>query len=316
MRELVLYTDESVKQGRYYSNFYGGALVRSGDIDDVRRILHDAADAAGFGGEVKWQKVTEPYLNRYKMLMDGFFELVAEDRVKVRIMFTQRRWIPTNLTPKHQEQEYHILYYQFLKHAFGLRYCNPERAPLGLRVYLDQLPEGGAKNSRFKQFVRDLQSIREFRESKIQIVSDQIAEVRSHDHIILQCLDIVLGAMQFRLNDMHLEKAPGSNRRGKRTIAKEKLYKHINRKIRSRASTSASRLGDWAGRSAAGRTRIDTGSSSPRKENLIRPSRSRNRSDPTAAMSRRTCLKWNLGLRGQQGRLGCRIAAVKHERKR
>ena len=39
----------------------------------------------------------------------------------------------------------------------------------------------------------------------------------------MQCLDIVLGAMAFRLNDMHKEKRPDTNRRGKRTIAKEKL---------------------------------------------------------------------------------------------
>ena len=38
--------------------------------------------------------------------------------------------------------------------------------------------------------------------------------------------------MQFRLNDKHLEKPPGANQRGKRTIAKEKLYKHINKRIR------------------------------------------------------------------------------------
>jgi hypothetical protein len=37
--------------------------------------------------------------------------------------------------------------------------------------------------------------------------------------------------MAFRLNQKHLEKPEGAVRRGKRTIAKEKLYKHIHRKI-------------------------------------------------------------------------------------
>ncbi len=45
-------------------------------------------------------------------------------------------------------------------------------------------------------------------------------------------LDVVLGSMCFRLNDKHKEIPPGKKRRGKRTIAKEKLYKHINGKIR------------------------------------------------------------------------------------
>jgi hypothetical protein len=38
--------------------------------------------------------------------------------------------------------------------------------------------------------------------------------------------------MQFRLNDSHKEKPEGARLRGKRTIAKEKLYKHINQRIR------------------------------------------------------------------------------------
>jgi hypothetical protein len=48
----------------------------------------------------------------------------------------------------------------------------------------------------------------------------------------MQCLDVVLGSMQFRLNDKHKEKPEGSRFRGKRTIAKEKLYKYISQRIR------------------------------------------------------------------------------------
>jgi len=59
-----------------------------------------------------------------------------------------------------------------------------------------------------------------------------VAEVKSHDHVVLQCLDIVIGAICFRLNDKHKIKQKGMNRRGNRTIAKEKLYKSILRRIR------------------------------------------------------------------------------------
>ena len=38
--------------------------------------------------------------------------------------------------------------------------------------------------------------------------------------------------MQFRLNDKHLDKPPGSNLRGRRTIAKERVYKAISARIR------------------------------------------------------------------------------------
>ena len=56
-------------------------------------------------------------------------------------------------------------------------------------------------------------------------------EVDSKDHVLLQCLDIVLGAMAFRLNNLHKITAPETGKRGKRTIAKEKLYKHIHARI-------------------------------------------------------------------------------------
>jgi hypothetical protein len=60
---------------------------------------------------------------------------------------------------------------------------------------------------------------------------DQIAEVVSHDHILLQCLDLVLGAMSFRLNDKHTIKPADAHRRGKRTIAKERVYRAINQRL-------------------------------------------------------------------------------------
>jgi hypothetical protein len=56
---------------------------------------------------------------------------------------------------------------------------------------------------------------------------EDIAEFRSHDHVLAQCLDIVLGSMAFRLNNKHKEIPAGQKRRGKRTVAKEKLYKTV-----------------------------------------------------------------------------------------
>lgn len=58
-----------------------------------------------------------------------------------------------------------------------------------------------------------------------------ITEVSSHDHVLLQCLDVVLGSICFRLNDKHLAKPPGSRRRGSRTIAKDELRKFILKRI-------------------------------------------------------------------------------------
>ena len=99
---------------------------------------------------------------------------------------------------------------------------------------MDQLPDTKEKCEKFKAYVRNIPDIHDFEDvhNRLHIREGDVADVCSHKHILLQCTDIVLGAMYFRLNGLHLEKPEGARVRGKRTIAKEKLYKHINSRIR------------------------------------------------------------------------------------
>lgn len=228
--EYIIYCDESEEKGRYFSNFYGGALVRSTDLDFVRETLEKRKSSLNLFNEIKWTKITENYAQKYIDLLDTFFDLIAADKVKVRVMFTQNVNIAKNLSQRHIDQKYFILYYQFLKHAFGLR-CSPQNpGGVTLRVYPDQLPDTSEKAQQFRSYVVALAKNPDFRARRISIAPENVIDVCSHDHVILQCLDVVTGAMWFRLNDMHLEKiAPRT--RGKRTKAKERVYKHINSRI-------------------------------------------------------------------------------------
>jgi hypothetical protein len=230
-REYVIYTDESSKTGRHFANFYGGALIRSDDLDYVKEHLRAQAARLGLGAEIKWQKVSEGYLDRYLAMMDAFFDMVAADLVKIRIMFTRAQLVPL-LTPYHREHQYHLLYYQFLKYAFGLRYSNPSIDDVTLRLYLDRLPDSREKNTLFKHHLLGLQDCAELRSAWISIPRDQIAEVESHEHLPMQCLDVVLGAMQFCLNEVRPEDPDCPAPRGKKTIAKSTLHEHICARIR------------------------------------------------------------------------------------
>ena len=230
--EYIIYCDESERSGSRYSNFYGGALVRSKDFRDVVDQIEDKKRGLNLHQEVKWQKVTWSYVDKYRSLMDEFFGLVRADKVKVRVMFTHNYFRPQDLESYHREHEYFILYYQFIKHAFGLRYSNEGSNPINVRIYFDNLPDTLEKRELFKSFVYGINHWPQFKKARLRIVRDQLAEVTSHKHVVLQCLDIVLGAIQFRLNSKHKIKPSGAKRRGNRTIAKEKLYKHINARIR------------------------------------------------------------------------------------
>lgn len=231
-REIIIYCDESDSKGKFYSDFYGGVLIHSKDLHYVQTLIAQKKEELNFKGEVKWQKVTSNYLEKYIELIDLYFQLTREDRLKTRIMFTQNCHVPQGLEQYHYEHKYFLLYYQFIKHGFGLRYANSTNKRTNLRLYFDKLPDTKEKCELFKDHIYGLNRYREFQKTKINIERDQIAEVVSHSHNILQCLDIILGSIQFRLNDKHKEKPPGQHRRGKRTIAKEKLYKHINHRIR------------------------------------------------------------------------------------
>ncbi|WNS41784.1 DUF3800 domain-containing protein [Paenibacillus sp. MMS20-IR301] len=231
--QYIIYTDESEKKGRYFGNFYGGTLIRSTDFDYINKELNKKREELNLTGEIKWQKVTENYLEKYMDIINLFFDFVKEDKVKIRIMFTHNMYQAVGLNEAQKGNEYFLLYYQFFKHIFGFQYSNPTNEPISLYILLDQLPDKKEKNEEFKKFIYSLQYQEIFVESKLHFKSmDDIGEATSHEHIILQCLDVVLGSMEFKLNGKDQDKPPGQRLRGKRTRAKEKLYKLINKRIR------------------------------------------------------------------------------------
>lgn len=226
--------DESGKEGKYYGNFYGGALIRSTDLLPTVEELSLMKQSLNLHGEVKWQKVTSQYLDKYVQLTSRFFDFVEQDVIKIRIMFTHNYRHPIDLTRNQIDNTFTQLYYQFFKHAFGLQYSNSDpTTEVSLRLYFDELPINPSQKQEFKKFIIDLGQSVNFSKANLLIGPEDIAEVKSHEHVILQCMDIILGAIYFRLNDLHKEKPAGSFRRGKRTIAKEQLYKYINARIRA-----------------------------------------------------------------------------------
>jgi len=233
-REYIIYCDESSEKGAWFSDFYGGALVRSEYLLEVITTLENKKKELNFNGEVKWSKVpgNKHYAKKYRDLIDCFFDLVGDGKVKIRIMFRQNTVRHINLTAEHHENKYFILYYLFLKQRFVLD-CSPA-IPGGVRVriYPDQIPDTKEKLDRFRIFLARMSNRPQLVQRGISIAKENITDVVSHDHVILQCLDIVLGAMHFRLNDLDKKKTPGKAHREKRTREKAKLYKLINFRIR------------------------------------------------------------------------------------
>lgn len=225
--QYYLFADESVQDGPLFSNFYGGALIPQSEYEEVRDRLLECKDGLGFqGNELKWQKVTARDLEAYKKIVTAFFTEMREGRVKMRVMFRNNRdGYTRGRVPK--KERYLRLYYQFIKHAFGFSFRQSAVKPFRLRLFLDRLPDTKIQIKAFKEYLCRLNLTNDLRDCGILIEAQAISEIDSKDYILLQCVDIVLGAMAFRMNEQNLVKPLGKRNRGKRTIAKDRLYKHI-----------------------------------------------------------------------------------------
>ena len=237
-KEYLIFCDESVGKGEYFSNFYGGVRIGSSSLSGVLTRLNLARSTAGLTGEVKWSKTDAKCVARYEHIMSAFFNEISWGNIVARIMFTANCDIPVGLTQEHHNQRYFILYYQFLKHCFGLLHMPPHTVRPRLRIYLDEIGDTVEQVSRLRNFIRLLAAP----PSHFSIADSDISEVCSHHHLLMQCIDVVLGAMAFKLNDKNKEIPNGCTVRGKRTIAKDRLQKFIHKQI-SRVTGKVFKLG-------------------------------------------------------------------------
>lgn len=229
-RRFYVYCDESIKKGSHYSNFYGGALIDSADYNLINDVLTKKKDVILKTKELKWQKISKLNFKEYIDAVDTFLDFVQSGKVKIRIMFRPNRIRPVGLTNQQKRDEYFLLYYQFLKYAFGFRYMESTYLN-NIEIFLDNIPDKKEKRIKFIHYLWGIQHLPQFIDAKIKIKKQQISEVDSENHVIIQFLDVILGAMAFKLNK--LDRIKGANgRRGKRTIAKEKVYNHISKRIR------------------------------------------------------------------------------------
>jgi Protein of unknown function (DUF3800) len=200
-KRIIIYSDESSKKGPHFSNFYGASLVLSENVHSVEQRLKQQYAASGLTCEIKWNN-----------------------------MFTHNMYRPIGLTDDHIRQQYFLLYYQFIKHGLGLGHYRSANGFRDIQLICDQFPHTGAQVEEFRRFLVGLNQS-SFQKNGLRLRPENIGEARSHDHIILQGTDLILGAIQFKLNGFDRAKPEGQVHRGKKTRAKERVYKHILKHI-------------------------------------------------------------------------------------
>jgi hypothetical protein len=230
-KSLILYCDESDDKGVFYSHFYGGALIQAKDQQELDRLLNQKKNDLNISAEMKWDRVSGPYQEKYIEFIRYFFTFVKDGRIKLRMMFTQNINQTRGLTDEQIGNDYFLLYYQFVKHAFGLRYCTEEGGSATVQLLMDDVPQTSAKFEAFKDYMSSLSTFPIWKQAKLILPREGIASINSKEHPILQGLDITLGSIQSRLNEKHTKPIPPAKRRSKRAKAKEAVYKAVREEI-------------------------------------------------------------------------------------
>lgn len=216
MGNYIIVCDESTKKGLNYSYFYGGSIVDEQKYYTISDKLELFKSHIGLNHELKRINIDMLNANRYIEMLDFFFTFVKSGDIKVRIMFSSNDNL--DKIPKIQNETFMKFYYLFIRHAFALPYAKED---VNLRLIFDALPEKADSREKFKSYlIRNLTHIHDMDiKNSIDIRRDLIEEVDSKKHIILQCTDVIVGLIDFCLNDIHNEQQTKS----KRWYAKHKV---------------------------------------------------------------------------------------------
>lgn len=200
MANYVIVCDESTKKGLHYSYFYGGVIVDEQKYYTISDKLDLFKNHIGLNHELKRINIDSLNANRYIEMLDFFFTFVKSGDIKVRIMFSDNANLDN--IPKPENETFMKFYYLFIRHAFALPYA---REDINLRLIFDALPEKPDNRNKFKSYlIRNLTHIPDIDiDNDIHIKRDAIEEVDSKKHIILQCADVIVGLIDFCLNDIH-----------------------------------------------------------------------------------------------------------------
>lgn len=223
LEKYILVADESTKKGKYFSYFYGGAILLERDYELFNNVLNNLKSKLNLG-EMKRTKITEKNCGDYILILRMFFTLVKSGDIKVRIMFSPNNELME--IPKKENLTYTKFYFAFIFNAFSLFYANKN---IKLRLIFDDLPETKSQCNTFKNcIIAKVKSNKRANTNHVYIDKEQIEEVNSEKHPILQCIDVIVGIIDYYLNTPKNELKTSN-----RAKARYEIWKFISSQIES-----------------------------------------------------------------------------------
>lgn len=218
LNKYIIICDESTKHGSNYSYFYGGAILKENRYENITNTLNIFKEHYGLH-ELKRTKITEANYKDYIEVLNLFFTFVKSGDIKIRIMFSPNGQLDKTI-PHSLNETFMKFYHTFIINAFNIFYA---RENFRLRVVCDDLPETREQCNKFKQcLVNKIVKNDRVNANKVFISQQDIEEVDSKKHTVLQCVDVIVGLVDFALNTTEEEL-----KKSKRAQAKYAVWKRI-----------------------------------------------------------------------------------------
>lgn len=235
-----IYADEAWTHGgqplnRYWCLF-GGIFGSEPALERLNTELKQIKASHGIKGEVKWTNVTAKNIVCCQDMIDCLFRHLRSSDIKYRQQFLDRALVRipvpgevpvTDLTVQFK------LFYQFLKHAFGLRFMpTSQSGNITLLIRLDNHSSIKHKDD-LSDFVEHLPTFWGRNDLNIKV-----SFINSAKHERLQICDLLMGAAGFHGNKIYKRRKPAQGgmpaQRGmtEKQKLKASLAKHVYNHLR------------------------------------------------------------------------------------
>lgn len=230
-----IYADEAWTHGgqplnRYWC-FFGGIFGPESSLDQLNTELAKIKAAHSIKAEIKWSDVRANNVACCTEMVDCLIRHLRSNNIRYRQMFLDRALVriarPGEAGVSELTAQFK-LFYQFLKHAFGLRYLPP--APAGdsyrILIRLDNHSSLKHKND-LAGFVQHLPAFWGRSDMKIEVTF-----LNSTKNNRLQICDVMMGAAGSHGNKAHKRRRPGQRGMTEKQKIKHGLAMHIYNQLR------------------------------------------------------------------------------------
>jgi len=187
MSSFVVYCDESSHTNPKNRPFYaiGSIWVPTSERDTISRNLRNLRNELGLKGEIKWQKVSKVYLERYCKYAQFFFE---SSHLRFRAIIVDQRSVDY---PKYHDGDKELGFYKFYYHMLHHWFQRGEE----YLVLLDYKNNAGAER------YADLRSVLCSCAAQCEAQLKDLKIIDSSQSNIMQLTDLLTGAVATAFND-------------------------------------------------------------------------------------------------------------------